>query len=137
MSHNVQWTHSACQAHCAPESLDPNPLNLHICWMETGPFHRYLKAWRRRSGMTLEKVGAALSCRHTTVSRWESGTIPIKTSDLERLARLYHIAPERIVTNPNEEPPDPNLTKAGEILRQLDPQDIADWLRNGERLTRR
>lgn len=137
MSDNVQRAHSACQAHCAPGSLDANPLNLHICRMITGPFHRYLKAWRIHKDMTQEAVGSALGVRHTTVGRWESGSTPINTYYLTRLAALYEIAPpERILQNPSDQP-DSALAKAGEILSKLDNADLADWLRHGDRLTRR
>lgn len=98
--------------------------------------HRYLRAWRIYRDMTQIDVGEALNVRHSTVSRWEAGSIPINIFDIERLAALYGVEPVRLLTDPNAPSP-PGADRAQIILSQLDESDRADWLRSGERLTRR
>ena len=45
-----------------------------------------LRAWRERHGMTQVQLAAAIGVPQATVSRWESGTHPIRHGTMLRLA---------------------------------------------------
>lgn len=63
--------------------------------------HTHLRAWRKNRKMTLEVVASHLGVRHTTVSRWEAGSVRISGADLERLASLYQASITQLVASPS------------------------------------
>lgn len=103
--------------------------------MSTISFHQYLRAWRLSKKLSLERVGAAIGVRHTTVGRWEKGQLPVTSADLEQLARVYGVPADRLLFDPADQSA-AALATAREVISRMEPEDVTEWLRLGDRLTR-
>jgi transcriptional regulator with XRE-family HTH domain len=99
--------------------------------------HDYLKAWRCHSGLSQEAVGAKLGVKHTTIGRWEKGTMALSTADLERLAAVYGATGTQIFAPPQERDLVERLDRVQGILTTMDPEALEHWLAIGRSLARR
>ncbi len=51
--------------------------------------------------MSLVTAGAELGVSHSTVSRWETGVVPLSAKKLERMAELYGITHRKLEHSPD------------------------------------
>lgn len=87
--------------------------------------------------MSLVTVGAALGVSHSTVSRWETGAVPLTFKELESLAKLYGISRKQIAHSPNTAEMIAFLDRAQSIIENIDAEDLERWIAIGESLSRR
>lgn len=104
---------------------------------ESPRMHRNLRAWRKFRKLPLTEVAAALGVSHSTVSRWETGAVPLTTADLENLAAVYGITRRQL-----EQPPDAAqlvafLDRAQHVVESLSADDLERWITIGESLSRK
>lgn len=96
--------------------------------------HRFLRAWRKRAGLTLEQVAEAEGVGHSAVHKWEKGEVPVTLPRLENLARLYGAKhPFELLFPPGEQEQAGQLVRAWQVLQGLSPADASAWLALGER----
>jgi transcriptional regulator with XRE-family HTH domain len=53
-------------------------------------FRELIALLRHNQGLTQEEVGKRTGCDRSTVSRWETGALPIHPEDATRLAEVYN-----------------------------------------------
>jgi transcriptional regulator with XRE-family HTH domain len=82
-------------------------------------------------------VGAALGVSHSTVSRWETGAVPLTTKELEALAQLYGISQRQIEHSPESSYVIYFLDRAQHVIERLSAEDLERWIVIGERLSGR
>ena len=82
-------------------------------------------------------VGAALGVSHTTISRWETGAVPLTTKELEDLAKLYGISRRQIEHSPESIEMISFLDRAQHVVKRLSAEDLNHWISRGESLTRK
>ncbi len=87
--------------------------------------------------MSLVTVGAALGVSHSTVSRWETGVVPLSAKELERLAQLYGITNRQLEYSPDNAEMIAFLDRAQHVVVALSDEDLRIWLTLGERLIRK
>lgn len=78
-----------------------------------------------------------MSRKHSTISRWESGTIKLSTADLEALAAIYGVSVTQLQMPPDASDTVARLDRAQEIMSKMSAADLEAWLALGERLTGR
>jgi transcriptional regulator with XRE-family HTH domain len=62
--------------------------------------HRYLRAWRVAKGWKLEGLAAAIGSKKNTISGWENGRRRINLDDLKKLADVYKVKPQELLSPP-------------------------------------
>jgi transcriptional regulator with XRE-family HTH domain len=97
----------------------------------------HLRAWRHEKDLTLEEVANSIGVKHTTISRWERGKLPLTTRDLERLASLYGVTTHQLCAPPEQAALVAHLDEVQQIIEQLEPDDLGHWLATGRALRRR
>lgn len=98
--------------------------------------HQHLRAWRHYRNMTLEQVGNIVGKKHTTVSRWEQGTMKLSTADLVSLAQIYGATPSQLIAPPEAAEMVATLDRTQRIVDGMEPDTLEQWLAIGERLRR-
>ena len=96
--------------------------------------HEHLRAWRKHRGLTLTQVAASMGRSHTTVSRWESGEMPLKLNDLSRLALIYCATVPQLSASPSQAELVAKLDEIQKIVERLDAETLEHWLGTGRRL---
>lgn len=66
--------------------------------METTDLARRLQALRKQAGYSQEQLAALLSISRQAVSKWESGQGKPELDKLKRLAELYHVSTDAILS---------------------------------------
>ena len=94
----------------------------------------HLRAWRKKSGRTLQQVAVALGTTHTTILRYERGDMKPPADMLRRLAELYDCLPAELQYDPAERDKGRRMHEALEILATLDPELAERWLEIGRLL---
>ena len=87
--------------------------------------------------MSLTTVGAALGVSHSTVSRWETGAVPLTSKELESLAELYGISRRQIEHSPDAADMIAFLDRAQHVIESISPEDLERWIAIGESLAQR
>jgi transcriptional regulator with XRE-family HTH domain len=64
----------------------------------------YLRAWRKKTGRTLEQVAEYLHMTHGQLSKIERGLQPYNQALLEALAELYMCEPADLIMRDPEDP---------------------------------
>jgi transcriptional regulator with XRE-family HTH domain len=136
MSKNVRFVHTDSQPTCAPmngeggdgDGLPESP---------STRMHAHLRAWRRMRGLSLKQVAEALGKSHTTVSRWEQGTVPLTLTDLERLASQYGCTPSQLASDPANAGLIARLDRTQKIVETMDEEKLEHWLSIGESLSKK
>ena len=80
-------------------------------------------------------VGAALGVSHTTVSRWETGAVPLTSKDLENLAALYGISRRQLDNDPAAGDLIAFLERAQHVIERMSREDLERWIAIGESLS--
>ena len=142
----VDWTEVIAQMHeteCAP---DARAASSALCVGEPRPavenrsyevMHRYLLAWRKFRGLSQERVASMLGVRHTTIGRWEKGTMRLSTEDLQSLSRVYGATVSQLQAQPEAAAMVGRLDKVQAIIEHMSEDDLNHWLAIGERLNRK
>jgi transcriptional regulator with XRE-family HTH domain len=136
MPKNVHFMHIESQPACAPldgggsdgGGLPDNPATR---------MHVHLRAWRKFRGMSLKQVADALQKSHTTVARWEQGTVPLTLADLERLASQYGCTPSQLASDPANAGLIARLDRTQKIVETMDEETLQHWLSIGESLSKK
>lgn len=102
---------------------------------------QFLRAWRESLGLSREevvnKIGTSASGAPTsqaTLAKWESGETGVRVQDLEVLAQIYGVTPDRLFFAPGDEQTPVLMKRAFDILKGGDPEKIERWLSLGEDL---
>ena len=95
--------------------------------------HTHLRAWRKFRGLSQEAVGHTLNVRHTTIGRWESGSVPLTTDDLANLAKVYDATVGQLQADPQLAGMVTRLERAQRIFLAMDAEGIEQWLALGEK----
>jgi transcriptional regulator with XRE-family HTH domain len=82
-------------------------------------------------------VGIALGVSHSTVSRWETGAVPLTSKDLEKLAKLYGISSRQLEYHPSAEEMIAFLDRAQQVIERMSREDLERWIAIGESLSRK
>lgn len=97
--------------------------------------YEYLRTWRLHRQLTLEEVAAHLGVKHSTVSRWERGELPVNSKNLAALAALYECTDRELVGGP---PADADTVRLIDeiqgIVADMAPDDRERWLGIGRSL---
>lgn len=100
---------------------------------------QFLRAWRESLGLSREevvnKIGTSASGAPTsqaTLAKWESGETGVRVQDLEVLAQIYGITPDRLFFAPGDERTPTLMRRAFDILKNADPEKLERWLSLGE-----
>lgn len=92
--------------------------------MSDGPnpkaYQVHLEAWRTHRGLTQEEAAEKLGVVHTTVGRWERGTMAITSASLVDLCRLYEVTPQQLLAPPASAS---TINRAEQIQRLVDGMD--------------
>lgn len=96
--------------------------------------HIHLRAWREKSGLTLEQVAEKLNLTHSAVQKWERGDSPVTLPRLADLAPLYGAKPFELLFPPDQREQAAHLSEAWEILRAMPGDRAAAWLMTGRAL---
>lgn len=67
-----------------------------------------------------------------TLAKWESGETGVRVQDLEVLARIYGVTPDRLFFGPGDERTPILMQRAFDILKGGDPEKVERWLALGE-----
>jgi transcriptional regulator with XRE-family HTH domain len=102
-----------------------------------GSLHLYLRAHRKRRGLTLEKVAAAMSISKSSLSGKENGHKPVNLEELEKLAVIYTESPLALLSAPVDGTHAEAMRQAAEIVRTSDEEAMQHWLSMGRYLPRR
>lgn len=62
----------------------------------------YLKAWRKRAGMTQVELADRLGVTQGAITRWERGARAISLDQLSDLAALYNVPLTAMLRHPDE-----------------------------------
>lgn len=99
----------------------------------------FLRAWRESLGLSREevvnKIGTSASgvpTSQATLAKWESGETGVRVQDLEVLAQIYGVTPDRLFFAPGDDKTPALMKRAFEILKGGDPEKIERWLALGE-----
>lgn len=103
---------------------------------EPTPVHKYLRAWRKHVGLSQEQLGNILGVDHTTVGRWERGTVPLTSEQLERLAHAFMATPAQLLVDPMEASAVEKLQEVYDIMQAMDEATLAQWLDLGRKLSK-
>jgi transcriptional regulator with XRE-family HTH domain len=60
------------------------------------PLGVFLKSLRQKSGLTVEKVAAAVGCTVTVVYKWEECVSIPSTSNMRKIVKLYNLTPKEL-----------------------------------------
>lgn len=82
-------------------------------------------------------VAQSLGVAHTTVSRWETGDVPVNAEVLESLAKIYGISRRQIENPPEAAELIAFFDRAQHVVEGLDKDDLDRWLAIGESLVRK
>lgn len=82
-------------------------------------------------------VGTALGVSHSTVSRWETGVVPLTSNELENLAKLYGISRRQLEHDPSAEEIIAFLDRAQNIIERMSKEDLERLIAIGESLSRK
>lgn len=99
--------------------------------------HENLKAWRRATGLSQQKVADMLGVTGATVSRWETGEGGITLQQFKALADLYNASPFELLVPPESREKATSIQEAFLIVSKMDPTDAAKWLAIGKTLADR
>jgi len=96
----------------------------------------HLRAWRLFRGMTQATAAARVRVKPQTLSKWERGTLPPRTDDMEALAEVYRTSVTALMGPPQQ--PDFLVTheRVARILGRLDADGLEHWLAVGEAMAR-
>lgn len=91
----------------------------------------FLRAWRKKKGLTLEQVAERIHTTHATLSRIERGKLPYNQDLLEILADIYQTDPASLLMR------DPEAQDAiWSLWDQLDPPQRNQLVEMGKVLKR-
>jgi len=100
---------------------------------------KYLRAWRESLNLSrdevVNKIGTSASGAPTsqaTLAKWESGETGVRVQDLEVLAKIYGVTPDRLFFPPGDEKTPALMKRAYEILTNAEPDKVERWLSLGE-----
>lgn len=82
-------------------------------------------------------VGTALGVSHSTVSRWETGVVPLTSNELESLAKLYGISRRQLEHDPEAKELIVFLDRAQHVIERMSQEDLERWIAIGESLSRK
>ena len=83
-------------------------------------YQTHLRAWREQRKLTQEQVAEALDVVHTTVGRWERGKMPLDTSQLVALCRLYDVTPQMLLAPPSDAAQADRVAEIGSLVKNMD-----------------
>jgi len=93
-----------------------------------------LRAWRKFSGFTLQRVASALGTTHTTILRYERGEMKLPPEVVLELARLYGCKPIELQFDPQDREQGQRLHEAMDLVQQMDAETAQRWLDIGRLL---
>ena len=96
----------------------------------------YLRAWRKRAGMTLEEVSALFDMQTASIHKWEAGKVPVIASNLLRLAEIYGAhSIQDLVLDPSLRMISADGEMALRLVAELSDAHRQQWLDLGRTLT--
>lgn len=103
----------------------------------------FLRAWRESLGLSRAAVCTKITAirpeispalDQATLAKWESGETAVRLQDVELLAEIYGITPDRFFYAPTDAAGPARLRRVADILQRASADDIEAWLSMGERL---
>ncbi len=102
----------------------------------------YLRAWREALHLSRPEVVNRLlmlpevsrPIDQATLAKWETGESGLKVEDLELLAKVYGVTPDRLFFPPGDAQTPELLGEAQSIIRSKDPEAVRAWLASGKYL---
>ena len=94
--------------------------------------HQFLRAWRKKKGLSQEHVANKLGLVKSTIQRWETGARAVDLSDLYRLAKLYEVDPVCLLLAPDDPSLAARLTRAKAVMTSITPEAADRWLATGD-----
>lgn len=100
---------------------------------------QYLRAWRDSLRLSrpavvnkLATLGGGMDpIDQATLAKWESGETAVKVEDIEKLAQIYGVSPDRLFFAPGDTRTPELLKLAHDIITTRDPDAVARWLASG------
>jgi len=68
------------------------------------------------------------------LQKWGNGTVGVKVEDIELLAQIYGVTPDRLFFAPGDKRTPELLRQAHEIIVSRDPEAVARWLASGRNI---
>lgn len=96
--------------------------------------HKHLRAWRKASGLTLERLENIIGSKGNTISGWETGSRTVDLDDLKKLADAYGVHPAALLFEPPGGLEFERLRSADAVLKKMDPDSAKLWLEMGNKL---
>ncbi|GBQ99176.1 hypothetical protein AA23498_3429 [Acetobacter nitrogenifigens DSM 23921 = NBRC 105050] len=106
----------------------------------TGPssnLHTHLRAWRKRSKLTLEQTANIIGSKANTISGWETGNRTVDLDNLGKLAAAYKVEPAALLYSPDDQEQAKDISEAGRMLSKMTQEQRVAWLELGRQLTSR
>lgn len=98
--------------------------------------HIYLRAWRKRRGLTLEALADLIGSRANTLSGWERGNRAVDLNDLNKLAKVYGVHPAALLMAPEDHDRTEKMRAAADLVARLPEDAAAAWLAIGRRMVK-
>jgi transcriptional regulator with XRE-family HTH domain len=97
----------------------------------------HLTPWREKAGLTQEQVANIFDVHPVTVSRWETGELPVDLPKLKRLADLFGAEHHsQLLFPPSDAVTIARLRRAHDVLVNMTEEQAARWLGTGEDVTK-
>lgn len=97
----------ACQAPCAPQSMDVEPScaqNAQMSKKARFQYSTYLRAWRMHRGMKLDDAAHSFGMTGQNLGKVERGLVPYDQELLEAAAHLYNCKPDHLLNRDPKAP---------------------------------
>ena len=98
--------------------------------------HKHLRAWRKASGLTLERLENIIGSKTNTISGWETGSRTVDLDDLKKLADAYGVHPAALLFSPPGGAGFESLRTADALIKNMDEDSAKLWFEMGKKLTR-
>jgi transcriptional regulator with XRE-family HTH domain len=101
---------------------------------------QHLRAWREILSLSRSAVVAKMSdisentytLDQATLAKWETGETRVTVEDLDLLAKVYGVSPDRLFFAPGDRETPELLRQAHEIITSRDPEAVKRWLASGQ-----
>jgi transcriptional regulator with XRE-family HTH domain len=96
----------------------------------------HLTPWREKAGLTQEQLANIFDVHPVTVSRWETGELPVDLPKLKRLADLFGAEHHsQLLFPPDDAETIKRMKRAHEIMINMTDAQAQRWLEMGEDVT--
>ena len=98
------------------------------------PLHTFLRAHRKRRGLTLKAAADVIGIVESMLSLWETGVRAVDLVDLAKFVETYGVYSAVLLFAPEDGVDVEAMRQVVDLARRMGAEAAADWLRMGERI---